>query len=229
MNVAIIPARGGSKRIPRKNIRLFHNKPMLSYSIEAAIESNLFDKVIVSTDDQSIAEVAKEYGASVPFIRPAEFSDDHTGVLDVVKHSIEWCELNIGTVDNVALLYATAPFITAPVLKEAFDLFNSADCSYVLPVARFSFPIQRALNIQSDGCIGMIQPEHRVTRSQDLQEAYHDAGQFCIGSARAFLNSEDIYSGVTLPYVLPVEKVQDIDTEEDWAHAELLYKLQMSK
>lgn len=229
MNLAVIPARGGSKRIPKKNIRLFHQKPMVSYSISAALGSNLFDDVLVSTDDEAIAEVAREHGATVPFTRPAEISDDHTGIIEVVNHSIEWYRKNVGAVKNVALIYATAPFITANVLVDAFKLLNKSSCSYVLPVAQFSFPIQRALKIKDSGRIDMFQPEHRFTRSQDLQEAYHDAGQFCIGKAEAFLNKEDIYSNLTLPYLLPMEQVQDIDTEEDWARAEALYQLLMNK
>jgi len=229
MNLAVIPARGGSKRIPKKNIRLFHQKPMLSYSITAALESKLFDEVLVSTDDEAIAEIAHEYGATAPFIRPVEISDDHTGIIEVVNHSIDWYRSNVREVENVALIYATAPFVTADVLQGAFRLLNESDCAYVLPVAQFSFPIQRALRINDGGRIDMLQPEHRFTRSQDLHEAYHDAGQFCIGKADAFLNKEDIYSDLTLPYLLPMEQVQDIDTEEDWARAEALYQLLLNK
>lgn len=229
MNLAVIPARGGSKRIPKKNVRLFHQKPMIAYSIEAALESKLFDDVIVSTDDELIANIARECGASVPFERPVEISDDHTGVLEVVSHAIEWYRKNVGGVENVALIYATAPFITASVLLDAFEIFDQHDCSYVLPVARFSFPVQRALKIGEGGRIGMLQPEHRFTRSQDLPEVYHDAGQFCFGRSDAFLAKEDIYSSRTLPYVLPMEQVQDIDTQDDWARAEALYQLLKSK
>jgi len=229
MNLAVIPARGGSKRIPKKNVRLFHQKPMLSYSISAALESKLFDDVIVSTDDDAIAEIARKQGATVPFTRPAEISDDHTGILEVVNHSIEWYQSNVASVENIALIYATAPFITADVLIDAFSLLDANSCSYVLPVARFSFPIQRALKIGDSGRVDMVEPEHRFTRSQDLPETYHDAGQFCLGKVDAFLNKEDIYSNKTLPYFLPMERVQDIDTEEDWARAELLYQLLMVK
>lgn len=229
MNLAVIPARGGSKRIPRKNIRLFHQKPMISYSICAALESKIFDDVIVSTDDDEIADIAREYGATVPFVRPAEISDDHVGILEVVNHSISWYAKNRSPVDNVALVYATAPFVTANVLTSAFQLLSDSDGSYVLPVARFSFPIQRALKIGESGRLDMFQEEHRFTRSQDLPEAYHDAGQFCLGRAKAFLNKVDIYSDQTLPYVLPMEQVQDIDTEEDWARAELIFQMQMEK
>jgi len=229
MNLAVIPARGGSKRIPKKNIRLFHQKPMLSYSISAALESKLFDDVVVSTDDELIAEVAREYGATVPFLRPSEISDDHTGVLEVVNHCIDWYRDKVGMVDHAALIYATAPFIKAEVLIDAFNLLTESNCSYVLPVARFSYPIQRALKIGGDGRVDMLRPEFRFTRSQDLQEAFHDAGQFCLGKADAFISKRDIYSTQTLPYVLSMEQVQDIDTEEDWRNAEILYQLLESK
>ena len=225
MNLAVIPARGGSKRIPRKNVRSFHGKPMLSYSIEAALESNLFDRVVVSTDEEDIAEVARSCGAEVPFIRPKEISDDHTGILEVVNHCIQWFQGNVGQVDVVALIYATAPLLRSNALIDAYRLLQKNDCSYVLPVTKFSFPIQRALKILIGGRIDMLDSRYRFTRSQDLDEAYHDAGQFCFGLAKAFLAKEDIYSDLTVPYLLPMEQVQDIDTEEDWARAEILYKL----
>ena len=225
MKLAVIPARGGSKRIARKNIRPFHGQPMISYSINAALQSNLFDDIIVSTDDSEIASIASQLGASVPFTRPPELCDDFTGIMEVVNHAIEWYNLNKAPVDYVSLIYATAPFVTAQSLKQAHAQLIQANCSYVLSVTRFSFPIQRALTLEDNGSIDMFNPEFRLTRSQDLKEAYHDAGQFCLGKAQAFLEKQAIYSAKTQAYVLPEYLVQDIDTEEDWRRAEVLFNV----
>ena len=224
MNICVIPARGGSKRIHRKNIKKFLGKPIIAYSIEAAVASNCFEQIIVSTDDNEIAKLAITYGAQVPFIRPPELSDDFSSTFSVIKHAIEEqdCDNNI---ENVCCLYATAPFIDSNTLNESYEQFKQSDASYCLGITSFPFPIQRALRISGDNYLTMFHQENSDKRSQDLGDAYHDAGQFCWGRASAFMNELSIYSRSTLPYVLPRHLVQDIDTMEDWVIAEAMYKL----
>jgi pseudaminic acid cytidylyltransferase len=223
MRLCVIPARGGSKRIPRKNIKSFCGQAMISYSIKAALESQCFDQVIVSTDDAEIAEVAKFFGAEVLFVRPKELSDDFTGTNGVVKHAINWfIEHNI-EVDYACCIYATAPFVNQKYLKEGFKKLQSSNKSFAFSVTSFASPIQRAVKINNDE-ISMFYPQHLMTRSQDLEDAYHDAGQFYWGKAQAFLDDEVMFSGKTIPVVLPRYLVQDIDTLEDWQRAELMYK-----
>ena len=224
MKLAIIPARGGSKRIPRKNIRVFCGKPMIAWSIEAALQSACFDQVIVSTDDAEIAEVARRWGATVPFMRPAELSDDHTGTIPVIRHAIEWFNLREQSVEQACCLYATAPFVTAEDLRRGLDVLQGNDCDYAFSVTSYPFPIQRAIRINAEGRVEMFSPEHFNTRSQDLEEAFHDAGQFYWGRADAWLQGEMIFSPHSLPVLLPRHRVQDIDTPEDWARAEWLFK-----
>ncbi len=225
MNIAIIPARGGSKRIPRKNIKEFHGKPIIAYSIEAALLSGCFDKVIVSTDDKEIAEVASKYGAEIPFIRPCEISDDYATTLDVIEHAVQWY-LNKGEVpDNVCCIYATAPFVNADSLKSAFKTLKNSKLDYVFSATSYAFPIQRALSMNEQGKVQMFQPEEFNSRSQDLEEAYHDAGQFYWGTADAFLNKRAIFGANSMVELLPRKQVQDIDTPEDWELAEALYKV----
>jgi len=224
MNIAIIPARGGSKRIPRKNINFFLGKPIIAYSIKTAIDSKLFDKVIVSTDDKEIARVSKKYGAEVPFFRPKELSDDFTSTNDVVKHTINWLIEKGIKVNNVCCIYATAPFVKRKYLKEGYEKLQNSNKSFAFSVTSFTFPIQRAIKI-TNGEISMYYPHHLLTRSQDLEEAYHDAGQFYWGKAQAFLDDESIFSEKSIPVVLPRYLVQDIDTLEDWHRAELMYKV----
>ena len=225
MNICVIPARGGSKRIQRKNIKEFNGKPIISYSIEAALKSNCFSQVIVSTDDGEIAEVASKYGAHVPFIRPAELSNDFTGTILVVKHAIEWFENNNNTIENVCCLYATAPFIQSQIISEAYQKLISLKSDYCFSVTSFPFPIQRAVRITQDDKVDMFYPENLNARSQDLEEAYHDAGQFYWGKAQAFKDGLPLFSEVATPYVLPRYLVQDIDTMEDWIRAEAMYKV----
>ncbi|OEE83855.1 pseudaminic acid cytidylyltransferase [Enterovibrio norvegicus FF-162] len=229
MKLAIIPARGGSKRIPRKNIKSFHGKPMIAYSIEAAYKSGCFDKVIVSTDDQEIADVALEHGAEVPFIRPENISDDNATTIDVIHHAIEWYEANGTDVSEVCCLYATAPFVTGEDLSRGYEaLCENDDVRFVFSAATFSFPIQRALKLSEDGKVNMFNPENAMTRSQDLEEAYHDAGQFYWGRKIAFLNKEPIFAPHSRMVILPRTRVQDIDTPEDWLFAESLFHLQQT-
>jgi N-acylneuraminate cytidylyltransferase len=221
----VIPARGGSKRIPKKNIREFNGKPIIAYSIEAALKSNCFDQVIVSTDDDEIAEVAKKYSAQVPFVRPDELSNDHVGTIPVIKHAIEWMENENNSIDNVCCLYATAPLIQSQIISKAYQQLNDSKADYCFSVTSFAFPIQRAIRVDQDNKVDMFYPEYRNTRSQDLEEAYHDAGQFYWGKAQAFKDELPIFSEVSIPCILPRYLVQDIDTIEDWIRAEIMYKV----
>jgi pseudaminic acid cytidylyltransferase len=223
MKIAVIPARGGSKRIPRKNIKDFCGKPMIVWSIEAAKASALFDHIIVSTDDNEIAELAKKHGAEVPFIRPAELSDDYVGTGDVVKHAAEWVMQNIGNPKYVCTIYATAPFIKSADLIEGLELLEKNDCQLVFTVTSFPFPIQRAIKITDNSRVEMFQPEHFMTRSQDLEPSYHDAGQFYWSVTDAVLNKVAAFSDASMPLILPRHQVQDIDTLEDWQRAELMF------
>lgn len=224
MKLAIIPARGGSKRIPRKNIKLFCAKPMIAWSIEAALQSGCFDQVIVSTDDQEIAEVARQYGATVPFMRPAELSDDHTGTVPVIQHAIEWVNAQGQPVEQACCLYATAPFVSAEDINRGLDILDATQSDYAFSVTSYAFPIQRAIRLNDEGRVQMFNPEHFNTRSQDLEEAFHDAGQFYWGTADAWLQGRMIFGTGSVPVPLPRHRVQDIDTPEDWVRAEWLFK-----
>lgn len=224
MRLAIIPARGGSKRIPRKNIKAFGGLPMIGWSIRAAIDSECFDRIIVSTDDDEIAAVAKQHGAEVPFVRPANLSDDHTGTMPVIAHAIGWQNQHGGAASEVCCLYATAPFVQAADLQRGLQVLQSTGANYAFSVTSFAFPIQRAIHITEDQRIEMFQPEHFNTRSQDLPEAWHDAGQFYWGKARAWIATKPLFSQGSAPVPLPRHRVQDIDTPEDWERAEWLFK-----
>jgi len=225
MRLAILPARGGSKRIPRKNIRPFCGKPVIAWSIEAAQLSECFDRIVVSTDDSEIAEVARTCGADVPFTRPPELSDDHTTTVPVIAQAIQW-HLNQGEAPTeVCCLYATAPFVRAKDLRHGLEVLEGKACDYVFPVTSYPFPIQRAIRMTPTGRAEMFNPEHFTTRSQDLEEAYHDAGQFYWGHASAWLAQKPIFSSEAVPIILPRSRVQDIDTLEDWAQAERLFRV----
>lgn len=223
MKIAVIPARGGSKRIPRKNIKLFAGKPIIAYSIEAAKACGLFDRIMVTTDDQEIAEVARGFGAETPFVRPVELSDDHATTGAVIRHAVQWANENWGSVAHACCIYATAPFVRPDFLREGFEKLVASRRSYAFSVASFPFPIQRAVRINKEGCVEMFQPEHFLTRSQDLEEAFHDAGQFYWGTADAFLTERMVFSPESAAVVLPRYLVQDIDTLEDWKRAELMF------
>ena len=225
MNICVIPARAGSRRIPRKNIKEFNGKPIIAYSIEAALKSNCFSQVIVSTDDDEISEVAKKYGAQIPFFRPDELSNDYATTIPVIKHAIEWMEDNKTPIENVCCLYATAPFILPQTISQAYQQLNNSNVDYCFSVTSFPFPIQRAIKIVKDNKLDMFYPGHFNTRSQDLEEAYHDAGQIYWGKAQAFKDELPIFSEVTTPYILPRYLVQDIDTMDDWIRAEAMYRV----
>ena len=225
MRLAVIPARGGSKRIPRKNIKSFCGRPMMAWSIEAAQASKLFDHVIVSTDDDEVAAVAKQWGAEVPFIRPAELSGDYVGTGPVVKHTAEWVAQHLERPDLVCTLYATAPFVRPGDLIDGLQVLNASGSEIAFTVTSFPFPIQRAIRITANGRVAMFQPEHYATRSQDLEPAYHDAGQFYWSTFDALVRQVPAFSDAAAPIILPRHRVQDIDTAEDWVRAEMLMKV----
>lgn len=224
MNLAIITARGGSKRIPRKNIRSFCGRPIIAYSIAAARESGCFDEVMVSTDDPEIAEVARAEGAGVPFLRSPATANDHATTADVLVEVVERYR-ELGRPPSLACcLYPTAPFVTVANLRAGRDLLvQQPELNSAFPIVRFSFPIQRALR-QRDGRVTFMQPEHALTRSQDLEPAYHDAGQFYWFRVAPFLASRRLLSSATAGIELPEWQVQDIDNEDDWIVAEMKFR-----
>jgi pseudaminic acid cytidylyltransferase len=223
--IAIIPARGGSKRIPRKNIKKFLGKPLISYSIKTAIKSNLFKKIIVSTDDKQIAKIAKKYGAIVPFVRPKTLSDDFSNIDDVVSHAIKWLKNNNEDFDFVCTIYATAPLLKTKYLKQGLKKLKNSDAKYSFGVSAFSFPIQRAFKIDKNQRCKMFYPKYYKTRSQDLQEAYGDAGQFFWDKVSK-KSKEIVFGKDSIPIVIPQYLVQDIDTMQDWKKAEVLYEIE---
>ena len=222
-NIAIITARGGSKRIPKKNIKDFHGKPLIAYSIEAAIKSKLFSKVIVSTDDTEIAEIAKEYGAIVPFIRPKELSDDFTGTGAVINHALEYLKSVGENYDFICTIYATAPFLDEKYLVEGFLKLKNSNAKNAFSCTSMPFPIQRTFKIPNDERCEMFWPENFSKRSQDLEEAFQDAGQFYWTNLN-IKSDEIIFGKDSIPIVLPRYLVQDIDTLEDWTRAEFMYE-----
>ena len=224
MKIAVIPARGGSKRIPRKNIKEFFGKPMIAWSIDAAISSNLFDKVVVSTDDQDIAEIAKNLGAEIPFIRPDNIADDFATTTDVIAHATQWMLEEGYPLKAVCCIYATAPFISIEDLKKSYEIFNSGAWEYVFTATDFAAPIFRSFKKDENNRITMFFPEFFDARSQDLPEAIHDAGQFYWGKPSAWIDHKRIFDRHSTPLIIPRYRVQDIDSEEDWIRAELMAK-----
>ncbi|MDH0749148.1 pseudaminic acid cytidylyltransferase [Pseudomonas sp. GD03842] len=219
--VAIIPARGGSQRIPRKNLKPFNGVPMIVGSIRTALRSNLFERVVVSTDDEEIAQVARAHGAEVPFMRPAALADAFTGTAAVIQHAIGALDRRY---DYTCCLYATAPLLQPRFLRAGLQALQAApEKCFAFSVCSFGFPIQRALIITEDGSLDAMHPQYRDVRSQDLAEAYQDAGQFYWGRSEAWLRGEAMFARHSLPVILPRHFVQDIDTEEDWLRAEYLY------
>lgn len=222
MKLAVIPARGGSKRIPRKNIRQFHGKPMLAWSIELARACGVFDQIVVSTDDPDIAAIARQWGAAVPFVRPAALSDDHAGTTAVIGHASQWARDAGLEPEAVCCIYATAPFLQAADVLRGLALLESGSWAYAFSVTDFAAPIFRAFAAQPDGGIAMFFPEHFATRSQDLPVALHDAGQFYWGRPQAWIDGLRIFDHHSAPVPIPRWRVQDIDTPDDWVRAELL-------
>lgn len=224
--IAIITARGGSKRIPRKNIRPFCGKPILAYSIEAALQSGLFEEVMVSTDDEAIAEVARQYGAAVPFLRSEETSNDFATTADVLTEVLNRYQESGRTFDTMACLYPTAPFVTAEKLRTALEHLQTTGADSLMPVVAFSFPPQRGLVVR-DGALAYQYPQYASARSQDLEPIYHDCGQFYFCRTAAFAKYHTLVTPRTVPLILPEQEVQDIDNLSDWDLAELKYKMFM--
>ena len=225
MKLAVIPARGGSKRIPGKNVKLFGGKPMIAWSIEAVQRTGLFDRIVVSTDDKEIASIARKYGADVPFVRPAELSDDHTSTAPVIAHAIEWHLKQDFHPIEICCIYATAPFLRSEDIILGQKTLNQSDVDFAFSATSYAFPIQRAFKLREDGRIEMFDPSQFQVRSQDLPEAFHDAGQFYWGTRDAWLSGTPIFGSKSAPVFLPRYRVQDIDTPEDWEQAELMMKV----
>ena len=226
--IAIIPARGGSKRIPRKNIRLFSDLPIIAWSIKTAISSKCFDKIIVSTDDQEISEIALSYGAEIPFIRPKSLSDDHTKTSDVISHALQFEESEGNHYEYACCIYPTAPFLKEDSLKIGLKMIKKGIYDFVFSATTYAFPVQRGFSFNPQDGLKMLFPQYKEARSQDLKEIFHDAGQFYWGQSRAWLDDLPIFSNHSLPIILPREEVTDIDTEEDFKEAELKFKLLQS-
>ncbi|MEI7230360.1 pseudaminic acid cytidylyltransferase [Pectobacterium carotovorum] len=223
MRVAIIPARGGSKRIPRKNVKLFCGRPMIAWSIEQAKASECFDRIIVSTDDMEIADVARQCGVEAPFIRPDELSNDYATTGQVMSHAVTWLQRE-SVIQAACCIYATAPFLSAKDIRHGYRKFEEAQSDYAFSVTTYAFPIQRALKKSTDDRVSMFQPETFQTRSQDLEEAFHDAGQFYWGKPDAWKEERAIFNSDSIAVILPRHRVQDIDTQEDWDRAELMFQ-----
>lgn len=222
MRLAVIPARGGSKRIPKKNIKPFFGKPMIAWSIEAAKKSGAFHKIIVSTDDQEITDIALKLGAEVPFIRPDELSNDYAGTTEVIAHATQWAIDEGLNPQAICCIYATAPFIQSEDINEALKLIQTGNWAYAFTATDFPSTIFRSFKQNAQGGIEMFYPEHFNTRSQDLPEALHDAGQFYWGTPEAWLQNKRIFADHSYPLLIPRWRVQDIDTEADWVRAEAM-------
>ena len=221
MKIAVIPARGGSKRVPRKNIKLFGGKPMISYAITAAKNSGLFDHVVVSTDDSEIANIAKEWGAEIPFFRPEELANDFTTTVPVISHAIQECLALGWQIDYACCIYPAVPFLEIADLQGAYVQIETGKSDYCFPVTEFPSVIQRALKRNNEGLVKPFYPEFEITRTQDLESAYYDAGQFYWGKRTAWVSNPRIHSN-GMGFVIPSWRVVDIDTPEDWDRAERL-------
>jgi pseudaminic acid cytidylyltransferase len=224
MNIAVIPARGGSKRIPRKNVKEFAGKPMIAYAISAARQSGLFDHIIVSTDDTQIAELAKQWGAEIPFMRPKELADDHTATVPVIANAITLCKEHGWNAEYVCCIYPAVPFLQVEDLTLSFQQLKQSDAQFSFPVTEFDSAIQRALKRDEEGRLKPFYPEYELTRTQDLEPSYYDAGQFYWGKADDWMKSAKIHSQ-GIGYVIPSWRVVDIDTPDDWKRAELMHKV----
>lgn len=227
-NIAIITARGGSKRIPRKNIKEFCGKPILAYSIEAALESGMFDEVMVSTDDKEIEEIAEKYGAKVPFYRSEASSNDFATTVDVILEVLNCYKQNGQEFRQACCIYPTAPFVTGEKLQKAMELLQEKEIDSVMPVTAFSFPPMRGM-YEKEGKIRYAFPEYAKKRSQDIQEMYHDCGQFYCFKVEEFFRNKALVTENTKPIIVPELEVQDIDNESDWKMAEMKYQLMKQK
>ena len=225
MKLCIIPARGGSKRIPRKNIRDFLGKPAISYAIEAALESELFDEVVVSTDDDEIAEISRLYGAITPFKRPEGISGDHTTTAEVLLHAVEWYEKKGQKVDEMTCIYPVNPFLNKDLLTEGYEQWKASAAQYCFAICEFQSAPQRAFKLTPEHRVESLYPEFRKTRTQDLDVAYFDAGMFYFCDTEAYKKDVPMHSCASHPYILPRHLAHDIDTEEDWSLAERFFKV----
>lgn len=223
--IAVIPARSGSKRIVDKNIKDFYGKPIIAWSIQVAQETNLFSKIIVSTDSKKIADLAIKFGAEVPFIRPKKLSGDHVGTIDVISHAITKMTKKDFQINDVCCIYAASPLIKSDDIKKSYDIFHKEKWLYSFPVTEFEYPIYRSFMINNGKKLKMIYPEHFNTRSQDLKKVYHDAGQFYWGTKETWLSKKIFFDDYSYPYIIPKWRVQDIDTLDDWKRAHHLFKL----
>jgi len=225
MNVAVIPARGGSKRIPRKNIKQFCGKPMIAWPIEVVKQSGLFEHILVSTNDEEIAEVSKSYGAEVPFMRPVELSNDYARTTEVIGHAVSWMHEQQWQPEAVCCIYATSVFLTVDDLKKGFETLSTGNWSYAFSVTDFEYTIFRSFREHPDGGVEMFFPEHFEKRSQDLPLALHDTAQFYWGKPDAWLKHLKLFDLHSYPVKIPRWRVQDIDSQDDWKRAELLFRL----
>jgi len=222
MKIAVIPARGGSKRIPRKNIKDFCGRPMIAWAISAARESSLFDRIIVSTDDEEIAELARRWGAETPFVRPADLADDLTPTVPVIAHAVKSCLVVGWVADYVCCIYPCVPFLQVGDLITALELAQTRNADFVYPVTEYAHPIQRAMRLVSGGKMQFLSPEYELTRTQDLERTYHDAGQFYWGKVSAWLEHKKMHTdGLGMP--IPNWRVVDIDSTDDWRRAETVF------
>ena len=229
MNIAIIPARGGSKRISRKNIREFVGKPIIAYSIEKAISSNLFDKVIVSTDDSEIKNISKKFGADVPFVRPDSLSDDFASTTSVIAHAIKWMKSQKWALDSICCIYPTSPLLDLDYLKKGYDIFYKSNWDYVFSATEYNYPVGRGFMSLDNNGLKMVFPENIDQRSQDLAPVFHDAGQFYWGTIKSWIEHKPIFSEKSFILIIPSHMVVDIDTEDDWCRAELTFKVLKGK
>lgn len=224
-SIAIIPARGGSKRIPGKNIRLFHGRPMLAYALEAVHEAGIFSEIMVSTDDPEIARVAREYGANVPFMRSVLASSDTATTAQALLEVLGEYRKRGREFEMLACVYPCVPLLDAETLRKAFQQFCGSDADGLMPVCRYGHPVQRALRISATGCLEYIEPENALRRTQDFESLYHDAGMFYFARVPSFLASSSLTAGKLLPYEMPENSIQDIDNLEDWHTAEIKYRI----
>ena len=225
MRLAIIPARSGSKRIQNKNIKPFHGKPILHWVIDEIKKSNCFDKIIISTDNKKISELASKMNVETPFLRPKNLSDDKTPIIPVIRHAINWYKNKKIFFNEVCCVYATAVFLKSKYLIKGLKYLNQTNVHFTLSACKFNYPIQRAFKLNKEKRIEMFQPEDFFTRSQDLEDAWHDAGQFCWGKSNAWLRDDILFSNKTIPIEIPNFRVQDIDTISDWKRAELMFSI----
>lgn len=223
-SLCLIPARGGSKRIPRKNVKLFAGLPMIAHSLRAACAAKVFGRIVVSTDDAEIAAIAREHGAEVPFMRPAELSGDAVGTDAVIGHALDWFATQGDPVEEFCCIYATAPFLHAADIRRGRDLLRERRATTAFSVTSFPYTVFRALRLTADGRVEMFWPENFTKRSQELPEAYHDAGQFYWGNTARYLVERRLFTAHSVPVIIPRHRVQDIDTPEDWETAEHMFR-----